>query len=1060
MPFWWRLLAVLALLLLARAPAGVIRAEEEPAPAGNESEATEPTGVGRQAVLEETERLSRQVGKLYGEQRYEEAAEISRRVLVLRERVFGPNSPEYGSALHNVGMILWAQGSHDEAHKSMKRALAIKEAHLGTAHRSVGDSLHNLGWLFAGQDRRAIARRYYKHALAVREAALGPQHVDVATTLSSLGVLEFDAGEFAAARAPFERVVQIFEANGQGAGRPLAQGLANLGRTLQRLGRSVAALRCTDREIAIWQEIAGPRNAQIAACLTRRGLIHRSLGDAAKALQDHQRALEMHKDLSGPDAPETALCMNDVAVLLIDAGAYVEARSLLDRALAIVERPGRASDAGVATTLNNFGMLLKAQGAYDEAERICRHLVRWYEERLGVEHPDLAVAINNLAGVYWAQDDPERARPLFERALALWEAAYGPDHELVATALGNLAATMLDLGEPGRAGFLVDRAMASHTRVVGAGHPSLAWLLAIQASVLTAKDHPKRAESALRRAADLLANAHGPGRAGPGAAAALVSWGTGLSELGRHEQAAVVVKRALRLTEERVRASMASLDGPHRRLLLQDQRWQLDRWLNLAEHVGETGYEEVFRVRGMLARAMAAERRLSRHARGAIKAQVEALAVAERRLAALARAVPSFNEREPLSAWRTDYTQAAAHRESLLLALQTQVAPLRADLERLEMRPERVQRQLGSDTALLSFLTSGERMLAWIVRRGGTPRRVDLGPIEAIEEAVEAFVEGATDREHDATGDAGAHLHQLVLGPLLAHLEEGVRALVICPDGALATVPFACLPGRRKGRLLIEDYLLSMVAMPHDLVASADAPVHTRGALVLGGVQFDARLGEADSSPPAQALADQLVALRGVRAPREGSFDPLPGTLSEANAVVGILGEDVVLLQGERATEDRVRTASTGKSIVHLATHGFTSHRYLRGLRRRKAKRPWLGAARERQLARGHDPLVLSGLALAGANARTGGGGQDGILTALEASRLHLDGVRLVVLSAWSDCPGRGHVGASVWLGLVQAFQAAGAHDVIGSLWKVDDEASPRPHGRVLQSVDVAAACA
>jgi CHAT domain-containing protein len=58
-------------------------------------------------------------------------------------------------------------------------------------------------------------------------------------------------------------------------------------------------------------------------------------------------------------------------------------------------------------------------------------------------------------------------------------------------------------------------------------------------------------------------------------------------------------------------------------------------------------------------------------------------------------------------------------------------------------------------------------------------------------------------------------------------------------------------------------------------------------------------------------------------------------------------------------------------------------------------------------------------------------------LTADEVSRLHLDQVRLVVLSSCETMPGRST--SSGLAGLSGALLAAGAKGVVGSLWRVDD---------------------
>jgi CHAT domain-containing protein len=92
--------------------------------------------------------------------------------------------------------------------------------------------------------------------------------------------------------------------------------------------------------------------------------------------------------------------------------------------------------------------------------------------------------------------------------------------------------------------------------------------------------------------------------------------------------------------------------------------------------------------------------------------------------------------------------------------------------------------------------------------------------------------------------------------------------------------------------------------------------------------------------------------------------------------------------------------------------------------------------------------LVLSGLVLAGANrpsnavvASDPSADDFGIVTAEATAGLPLSGLGLAVLSACDT--GVGLVGGedSVF-GLERVFHLAGAHDVVASLWRVDDDAT------------------
>jgi CHAT domain-containing protein len=202
-------------------------------------------------------------------------------------------------------------------------------------------------------------------------------------------------------------------------------------------------------------------------------------------------------------------------------------------------------------------------------------------------------------------------------------------------------------------------------------------------------------------------------------------------------------------------------------------------------------------------------------------------------------------------------------------------------------------------------------------------------------------------------------------------------------------------------------------------------------ALIVGGVDYDAKLGAADPQPERRGGDDVL---RGVKS---AHWSSLPGTAAEKTGVAKVVSKKLVcsILGGKDATSAAVLGALPKARLAHVASHGFALTPAFRSAFQLDAR-----------LFRGTDagelvltPLLSSGLVFAGANeSRTPG---RGLVTGEAIVDLDLSGLELAVLSACETGLGEVPVNEGA-MGIQRAFHFAGTRNVVGSLWKVPDQST------------------
>jgi CHAT domain len=222
------------------------------------------------------------------------------------------------------------------------------------------------------------------------------------------------------------------------------------------------------------------------------------------------------------------------------------------------------------------------------------------------------------------------------------------------------------------------------------------------------------------------------------------------------------------------------------------------------------------------------------------------------------------------------------------------------------------------------------------------------------------------------------------------------------------------------------------------------------------------RITTGDDHPVGPTSGTGGVLLRGTRSAcgtfQTLRFHALPGSQQEAEniaafwkqaagegsqtlrgASVQLESSELLQMIGADASPEAFVQLAPGKRVLHVATHGFSLEGSCQsavqlGLDSRKRDDSLLPVTAE-------NPLLLSGLAFAGANRRGSAKPDetDGILIAEEIAGINLEGVDWAVLSACDTGVGEIKVGEGVF-GLRRAFQVAGAKTVIMSLWPVEDE--------------------
>lgn len=767
--------------------------------------------------------------------------------------------------------------------------------------------------------------------------------------------------------------------------------------------------------LLIREQLLGKENADYAMALNNIGNFYYLTGDYLNAEKKHLEARAIRSKLLPEEHPDYLMSLHNLANVYSDLGNFSEAEKCYLQVKAIEEKHLETRQVDYSMTLNNLGNLYRRSENYPQVVPLLTTALQLRENLLGKNHPDYLQTLENLGIAYRNLKEYGKAETIFLETCSQNLKLFGDRRIVYSRSLHNLSHTYTCLDKLDDARRCGEQAWSIQLELFGQQHPKTKNILQLLADIYFKQRDWVAWQASLLQLRDI-------GHAEIQQARKFLSpleLENFIDYLENYSRSKSLFQIALYNTDPRVSGEcyneLLFLKG------LQLNSGDFSKVLTLQDSSYTLKYDSLRVIQRQIARQYSMSvlnrdgQKMERLEKAAYQLEKELV----QRLAGLEGACQNYKYTDIQKALRKgegavefahfqhpEYPEI--HYAALVLLPHDSIVhflPLFEE-EKLKALLSKTENNASAQTSLYAA-RSGELL--------------------------------------DEEPAYGTELYQMIWAPVDSLLKtKAVKTIFYAPSGLLHRVAMAAIPVSKRN-VLADRYSLYHLSSTRSLAhREPEMSADSLKAVLFGGIFYD------ETDQPNSVIAESKPVndnwlwtnTRNARENPNIRFDYLPGTLSEIKEIDKILSKNkqsVRLYTGAEATEETLKqlghNRSGGPGILHLATHGFVF------------PPPAISQENTLQeqntLSQNKNPLLRSGLLLAGANAAWSGAPtpetkEDGIATAFEISKMDLSNTRLAVLSACQTGLGDLH-GAEGVYGLQRAFKMAGVDYLLVSLWPVPD---------------------